>query len=214
MSAKQSELNLYLGQWGGRRPGSGRKRIHSKGVAHRTREIINSRTPLHINFRFKTFIRNKESLRLLKRAIVNARAHGLKIIHFSLQSNHVHFIIEAKDNTVLTKGMRSLTITFAKGLKKGRVQIERYHLHVLKSIRETRNAVMYVLFNQQKHDRGICSEISSYSSILSMDNCLKIISKFSKEHRQTIKVARFKRWEGDSSTSYVLKRAIREISTF
>ncbi|WPU66418.1 transposase [Peredibacter starrii] len=151
MNKKQLSLNLYQGKSGGRRPGSGRKRIHSKGVAHRIREKVTNRTPLHINFKYRTFIKNKYCLKLLKRAIINARAHGLRIIHFSLQSNHVHLIIEAENNDTLTKGMRSLTITFAKGLNKGKVQIERYHLHVLKTIKETKHAVQYVLFNQQKH---------------------------------------------------------------
>lgn len=69
-----------------------------------------------------------------------------------MQTNHIHLIIEADHNDTLTKGMRSLTVTFAKGLKKGKVQLERYHLHVLRSLKETKNAIQYVLFNQQKHD--------------------------------------------------------------
>lgn len=121
MKQKQFNLNLYKGSRGGRRPGSGRKRIHSKGVAHREREKVSGRTPLHINFKFRTQIRNKLCLRLLKKAILNSRSHGLRVIHFSLQHNHVHLIVEAESNSVLTSGMRSLTVTFAKGLKLGKV---------------------------------------------------------------------------------------------
>ncbi len=151
MKIKQHTLNLFSGNKGGRRPGSGRKRIRSRGVAHRNRENVSARTPMHINFKYRTQIRNKKCLKLLKKPILNARSHGLRIIHFSLQSNHVHLIIECENNEMLTRGMRSLTVTFAKGLKAGRVQLERYHLHVLRSVRETKNAVLYVLFNQQKH---------------------------------------------------------------
>ncbi|WP_408099267.1 hypothetical protein ACJVC5_08805 [Peredibacter sp. HCB2-198] len=43
----QLKLNIYKGTRGGRRPGSGRKRIHSRGVAHRTWEKVNGKTPLH-----------------------------------------------------------------------------------------------------------------------------------------------------------------------
>ncbi|MFP5492513.1 MAG: hypothetical protein ACLGG0_13495 [Bacteriovoracia bacterium] len=149
--AKQLKLNLFQGTRGGRRPGSGRKRIHSKGVAHRERENVQIRHALHVNFKYRTTIRHKRGLSLLKRAILNARKKGLDVIHFSLQSNHIHLILEAQDNAILTRGMRSLTVTIAKGLGKGRVQLERYHLHVLRSIRETRNAVHYVLFNEQRH---------------------------------------------------------------
>lgn len=184
---KQLILNLNHGKQGGRRPGSGRRRMQSRGVAHRDRERVNLRTPLHINFKYKAFIRNKFCLKLLKRAILNSRKHGLKVIHFSLQSNHIHLIIEAESNEILTRGMRSLTVTFARGLQKGKVQIERYHLHVLKSIRETRNAVQYVLFNQQKHEKGNSSSIDEFSSLLSLPDANERIRSFARQKMMTLK---------------------------
>jgi REP element-mobilizing transposase RayT len=177
--AKQLKLNLFKGMRGGRRPGSGRKRIHSKGVAHRKRETVNFRHALHVNFKFRTAIRNKFSLGLLKKAISNARFHGLRIIHFSMQSNHIHLILEAHDNEILSKGMRSLTITFAKGLRKGRIQIERYHLHVLRSLRETKNAVHYVLFNEQRHSGLKKAYVTPYSSLSTVKD-LKSLAKAAK----------------------------------
>lgn len=162
---KQLELNLNKGRHGGRRSNAGRKRIHSKGVAHRSRESVNHRTPLHINFKYKTTIKNKQCLKLLKRAIINSRRLGLNVIHYSLQSNHVHLIVEAVDNKILTKGMRSLTVTMAKGLKKGRVQLGRYHLHVLRSLQETKNALRYVLYNEAKHSPLRLFHVTEYSSL-------------------------------------------------
>ncbi len=150
-AGKQTELNLWRGSWGGRRPNAGRKEKHSKGVAHRTRERMDHRTPVHVNFKLRARIRNKACLGLLKRAILNARKQGLRVVHYSLQSNHIHLILEAAENKTLTRGMRSLTITFAKGLSAGRVQPERYHLHVLRGPTEARNAVRYVLLNEQRH---------------------------------------------------------------
>ena len=211
MRKKQTEMNLHKGTWGGRRPGSGRKQIHSKGVAHRIREEVTRKTPMHINFRFNTSVRNKEKLRHLKRAIMNARSHGLRIIHFSLQSNHVHFIIEATSNEILTRGMRSLTITFAKALKKGKVQVERYHLHVLRTLRETRNAVLYVLFNQQKHEKGTYSVITEYSSILSLENALNLIANFATKNAFTLKVERCEEWKGDRPVSYLLNHCLMNL---
>ena len=61
--------------------------------------------------------------------------------------------------------MRSLTITFSKGIARGRIQLERYHLHVLKTLRETRNAVHYVLFNEQKHSGLKQAHVNSFSSL-------------------------------------------------
>lgn len=163
---KQLNLNLYKGKRGGRRPSSGRPRIHSKGVAHRKREKVNLKTPLHINFKLNLNVRTKERLKILKKAIVKAREQGLNIIHYSLQSNHVHLIVETMDNKTLTKGMRSLTITFSKNIKRGQIQKERYHLHVLRTPRETKNAITYVLFNQQKHTRSQRLRINEYASVI------------------------------------------------
>lgn len=162
---KQTELNIFKGQRGGRRPGAGRKRKHSRGVAHRVRERVLQRHALHVNFKYKTLIRHKRGLQILKRAIINAREKGLKIVHFSMQTNHIHLILEAQDNAALTRGMRSLTVTFAKGMGRGRIQVARYHLHVLKHLREARNALHYVLFNEQKH-RGLKKAyINEYCSL-------------------------------------------------
>ena len=160
---------------------------------------------MHINFNYKAFIRNKQCLKLLKRAIVNARSHGLRIVQFSIQSNHIHLIVESENNKVLTKGMRSLTVTFAKGLGKGRVQLERYHLHVLKSVRETKNAVKYVLFNQQKHEKGTYSKVDEYSSLLSNTGVLDWVRSFAKKTRVTLIIGKSESWIPDKQRSYLLQ---------
>lgn len=192
---------------GGPRKGAGRKRIKSKGIAHRTREKVTCHKPLHVNFKYRTTIKNKFCLRLLKRAIHNARAQGLKVIHFSLQHNHVHLIVEATNNSILTSGMRSLTVTMTKGLKMGKVQLERYHLHVLKSIRETKHAVHYVLFNQQKHEKGTSSQIDEYTSLLGLNNAIELIRKFAVAKKMSLKIRKGEIWKGDQENSYLLKRA-------
>lgn len=153
---KQLDLNLYTGKRGGRRPDSGRNRIHSKGVSHKIREKVFPRTPVHINFKVMTYIQNKPCLEILNIAITKAQSHGLNIIYFALQSNHIHLIAEVRDNQALTKGMRSLTICFAKRIKALKklneaLQIERYHLHVLKTPAEVENALNYVIYNEIHH---------------------------------------------------------------
>lgn len=149
-------------------------------------------------------IRNKTTFRLLKRAILNGRKAGLRIIHFSFQKNHVHLIIEADSNRVLTKGMRSVTVTMAKGLKRGKIQTQRYHLHVLKSLRETRNAVHYVLFNEQKHEKGD-SHAGEYSSLLSLENALELIKEFVARTKKKIIIVKGEVWLPDKAGSHLLK---------
>jgi REP element-mobilizing transposase RayT len=206
---KQIKMNIYKGQRGGRRPGSGRKRIHSKGVSHRIREKISKRTPLHINFKFRIPIKNKVALKLLKRAIVNGRGHGLRVLHFSLQHNHIHLIIEADNNAVLTKGMRSLTVTFAKGLEQGRIQLERYHLHVLKTVKETKHAINYVLFNKQKHEKGTYSVIDEYTSFPGW----QLIKKFTQKKRMTLKVGRIQVMEKETAISFLYLKSLSLLQT-
>lgn len=200
---RQLGLNIYKGTKGGRRPGSGRKRIHSVGVAHRKREKVSAQHPIHINFKVKAFIKNKTCLKILKRAIKNARSHGLRVIHFSLQSNHVHLLIEATDNAILTRGMRSLTITFAKGVNKGRIQMERYHTHILKTLRETRNAFHYVVLNEAKHAQLKRAYVDRYSSL----GWVRDLRTFAKEANLGVVLRKFCEVSFlDSAESWLLKR--------
>ena len=211
---KQQEMNLSKGKRGGRRPGAGRKRIHSRGVSHLKRETVTKRTPAHINFKFNCRIKSKEGLKLLKRSIQNAQKMGLKVIHFSLQSNHVHLITEAEDNTILTAGMRALTITFAKGLKKGRVQLERYHLHVLKTLREAKHAIEYVLFNQQKHDKAKYSRVDGYSSVLYLKEGMKLVRNFAIKSKMTLKVEKISdEFTLPPPSSFFLSKSLKDLTS-
>jgi REP element-mobilizing transposase RayT len=204
----QTRMKLNGSKWGGIRENSGRPRRKSKGVSHSVREKVSSRTPLHINFRYSEHVRNKETLKILKKAIQNARKHGLIVLQYSFQSNHVHLIVEAANNKVLTKAMRSLTITFAKTLNRGRIQVERYHLHVLKTVREVKHAVHYVLFNQQKHEKGTCSTIDDYSSLLSLENALHLVRLSAKRKSKTIKIQKGGEWRPDEPESFLYKRGL------
>lgn len=148
---KQFSLNLYKGSLGGRRPNSGRKRKHSTGVCHRKREHVTPNTPLHINFKYSTFIQTDKVLKILETSIYNALKFEFEVCYFSIQSNHIHLIAEAKDTSSLISGMRSITNTLVKRIGKGSIQVERYHLHVLKNPTETKNALDYVINNDMKH---------------------------------------------------------------
>lgn len=160
----KTQLEIGLPSRGGKRKNAGRKRIHSQGVSHSTRERVTRHTPVHVNFKFNQQVRNTTGIKALSKAISNSRRF-ISIIHYSLQSNHVHLIIEAENNFLLSKGMRSLTVTFAMLMRKGSIQIERYHLHVLRTPREVRNVVAYVLLNDLKH-RGSNNIIAdSFSSL-------------------------------------------------
>lgn len=209
-------MSFQINRHGGYRKGAGRKRIHSRGVAQETREKVSHRVPLHVNFKYRMHVRNKETLKILKRSIQNARIQGLRILHYSFQSNHVHLIIEATSNEILTRGMRSLTNAMAKRIDRGRIQIQRYHLHVLRTFREAKNAIRYVLFNQQKHDspRGgqdTCSTVNEYSSVLALENGLELIRNFARKTKITIRIEKGSVWKGDLGRSYIYKRGQEQL---
>jgi REP element-mobilizing transposase RayT len=82
--------------------------------------------------------------------------HGFRLIHFSIQSNHLHFIVEAQHRPSLSRGMQGLLIRIARGLnrlwnRRGRVFGDRFHDRALKTPREVRNALAYVLNNARRH---------------------------------------------------------------
>jgi len=77
-------------------------------------------------------------------------------VHFSVQGNHLHLIAEASDERGLSGAMQGLTIRLAKSLnhvmsRRGPVFADRYHAHILRSPRETRAAVAYVVGNFARH---------------------------------------------------------------
>jgi REP element-mobilizing transposase RayT len=86
---------------------------------------------------------------------------GFRLVHFSVQSNHVHLICEARDRRELSRGMQSLAIRIVKNLNRlweraGKLFADRYHDHILRSPREVRHALAYVMNNAAKH--GVLSK--------------------------------------------------------
>jgi putative transposase len=81
----------------------------------------------------------------------------MSVVHFSVQGNHLHLIVEAEGKEALSRSMKGLAVRIAVGLnqligRRGTV-FDRYHAHVLETPREVANAVRYVLQNYRKHAR-------------------------------------------------------------
>jgi putative transposase len=85
--------------------------------------------------------------------------NAFRVVHFSVQYDHVHCIVEAANKRALGAGMRSLAIRVALYVnqllcRKGRFWADRWHGRALASPADVRNAVAYVLTNFRKHARG------------------------------------------------------------
>ncbi len=93
------------------------------------------------------------------------------VIHYSIQSNHIHLIVEANDNEALGRGMKAVGIRIAKAVNKvfqrtGKVLETGYHAQYLRKPRQIHNALRYVLLNTRKHTRGRCAPgIDPFSSM-------------------------------------------------
>jgi REP element-mobilizing transposase RayT len=78
------------------------------------------------------------------------------LVHYSVQGNHVHLLVEAKDEGALSRGMNGLGVRVARRLnrvmgRRGKVLEGRYHGHILRTPTEMRRARAYLLGNARRH---------------------------------------------------------------
>ncbi len=146
--------------WGGRRLGAGRKPSGPRaGVPHRARPAFCPRHPVHVTLRSVLgCLRTPGVFPALACAIGTSTCAGFRVIHFSVQADHVHLLIEALDRAALHAGIRGLLVRTSRAVNRrlgrsGPVWIGRYHRHDLRTPREVRNGLCYVLQNWKKHIR-------------------------------------------------------------
>src|SRR4029077_20480415 len=113
MKRKVDQMELRMPapkyKWGGGRPGAGRKESkYRKGLPHRRRPFHEKEQPVHITWRGQGTL---PSLRRFDIAAVigeafraamqdhEKRGTSFRVIHFSIQPNHLHLMIEAENKT-------------------------------------------------------------------------------------------------------------------
>lgn len=141
------------------RKNAGRPAKNDRGIRHTARPFLERSTSLHLTVKIrreKADLKNKSILLLLKRAIQRGRRKGLKIIHYSLEYDHVHMLVEAEDNTTLGVGMQAFGVSLAKGINKikkkaGEVYKHRYHFRKITSALELKRVMSYIFNNGVKH---------------------------------------------------------------
>jgi putative transposase len=148
--------------WGGSRKGAGRKIVGRPCVLHRERAVHKYWNPIHVTLRA---IDGLPSFRIpalyaaFEKAVRTTRRDDFHIIEFSVQDNHLHLIVEADDETALSRGMKSFSVranrlfNAAAGRGRGPVWAGRYHTTELTTPLAVRNALVYVLQNYKKHQR-------------------------------------------------------------
>jgi REP element-mobilizing transposase RayT len=148
---------------GGPRRGAGRKPKGEKaGIRHRQREVLASRNPVHVTVKLcrgLPRLRSKREYAALRAAFAAGCCRNLRgpfrLCHYAILNDHLHFLVEAHDRQALSRGLQGLLVRIARALntlwaRKGSVFADRYHAHILTSLREVRNALRYVFGNGKK----------------------------------------------------------------
>ncbi len=167
---------------GGWRRGAGRKK-RPGACSHLVRPRFPTSVPLHVTVKVVAGLRSLRRAAVLRvvRAAIAAGGHrgDFRVVHYNLQGNHLHLLVEAAGAVALARGMQGLSIRLARRLntlfgRRGRLFAERYHARALRTPREVRNTLRYVLLNARHHAtaRGAVLSrgwVDPYSSALWFD---------------------------------------------
>jgi REP element-mobilizing transposase RayT len=164
---RHAQMEMALRTHGGRRAGAGRPpRGTRSSERHQKRPEHNPRHPVHVTVRVVadvSSLRRRDMYAQLREAtIVTAKREDFRIVHMSIQSNHLHLIVEADHKAALSRGMQGFSISTARrvnstitertGVRRtGRVIADRFHARPLTSPRAVRHALAYVLNNYRRH---------------------------------------------------------------
>ena len=106
--------------WGGKRRGAGRKSKGPRaGVSHAKRPKLAARYPVLVTLRMRDDLRTlraEDTHALIAAAFVAASNETFRVVEYSVQANHVHFLVEASDERALSRNMNGLTTRIARGL--------------------------------------------------------------------------------------------------
>ena len=137
------------------------------GAPHQVREAFRATEPVHVVLRVHREIVESGGLRKRKlyaaireATLVVAKWEDCRIVHASVQRSHIHLLVEAAGKEALARGMKAFQISAAKHInaavsrvlalpvrRRGAVFPDRYHAEIIRSPRQARHALAYVLNN-------------------------------------------------------------------
>lgn len=122
-SSRKRHVQQRLFRRGGKRRGAGRKSSKVRpGRRHARREDFSARHPLHVVLRIEENIgtlRRRAMYKAIREATISAAAHQrIRIVHASLQHNHVHMIVEAANRDLLARGLQGFQISAARHINR------------------------------------------------------------------------------------------------
>jgi REP element-mobilizing transposase RayT len=157
--SRQLEINFR--RHGGKRRGAGRK---PKGdaalVSHARRAAFKRPSPVHVTLKVRhdvPSLRAADRFHAIRHAFKAARGrHGLRLAEFAVLGNHLHLIVEADDNSCLSRGLQGLCVRLTRALNRvlrrgGNVFADRFHSRLLRTPTELVRAIRYVIDNARHH---------------------------------------------------------------
>jgi len=182
MAGKQLEMTALVRKRdknnqlrGGARPGAGRKpKGRRASERHMKRPRLKKNKPVHVTLRIAadvSSLRTRHMYQAIHWAMISTlTTEAFRIVHISIQRDHIHLIVEADDEKALARGMQGFEISAAKLInaaitkrtgtrRRGSVFSDRYHPEVITCPTQARNVLSYVMNNWRKHgeDRGSLS---------------------------------------------------------
>jgi REP element-mobilizing transposase RayT len=189
-SRRRGQQSFQFKTWGGKRKGAGRPPKGTRASEpHKARLRFSGMTPVHVTLRVIAPIptlRRPDAYHAIRHSMyaVIERA-DFRIVHISIERDHLHLIIEADDHESLWEGVRAFessaaqrlnhAISTATGARRtGKVFADRYHARLIPSPTQARNTIAYVLNNFRRHgyDQGMETmfwDVDYYSSGPSFD---------------------------------------------
>lgn len=157
---REQQQTLRFREWGGRRAGAGRPRKRDPGVSHDVRPRFAARYPVQVSLRAVAGAPNLRRAAPFAAFEATLRAllgrASFRVVHFTVLSTHLHLLVEADGREALSRGLQALAIRIARGVNRaahrtGKLWRGRYHARILRSPREARTALCYVLQNARRH---------------------------------------------------------------
>jgi hypothetical protein len=122
MARTMRQLELPVRTWGGRRDGAGRKPAPGRrAVPHRPRVEHDRHCPVHVTLRATAGVPSLRHGRLFiatRTALAAASTERFRVLHFSVQADHLHLLVEADEPTGFERGVRGLVIRVAKAVNR------------------------------------------------------------------------------------------------
>jgi len=163
----EREVSSEKPRRGGARPGAGRKKNPRRHDSpHSTRPLLSPKHPVHVVLRVMKCLprlRQRDTYRAIRHTLTRYLGRDdFRVVHVSIQHNHLHLLVEAENRRVLSRAMQSFAINIARAINQsfkswGKVFAHRYHATQIRTPFHARHALAYVLNNWRRHSEDRAS---------------------------------------------------------